>query len=99
MDPLDLAASGMHSASLRLAASAHNVANLTTDSPRPLRTIQTSAASGGSEATLVREPAGRKVDLTREIVEQTRASTQYNASLRVFSVVSEMQGQLIDLLA
>ena len=99
MDPLAVAASGMRSAELRLAASAHNVANLTTPSFRPLRVSQASVAGGGSVASLDQEAAAREVDLARELVEQSRASLQFGASLRVMSVASETRGRLVDLFA
>lgn len=99
MDPLSIAASGMRSAEIRLAASAHNVANLTTPSFRPLRVHQTSLEGGGSVASARQEPVAREVDLTREFVDQILASLQFNASLRVLSVSSETRGRLVDLLA
>ena len=99
MDPLTIAVSGVRSAEVRLASSAHNVANLTTDSFRPLRTEQTSVAGGGSVARLRQETQPRPVELTHEILEQIRASLQFKASLRVFATTAEMRGQLVDLLA
>ena len=99
MDPLVIAASGMRSAELRLAASAHNVANLGTPSFRPLRVTQTSIHEGGSVAHQRQEPHAREVDLAHEILEQIRASSQFEASLRVYAVASGTQGYLIDLFA
>ena len=99
MDPLAIAASGIRSAELRLAASAHNVANLGTPSFRPLRADQVSVAGGGSAARVQQEPTPREVDFAREVVEQMRASFQLNASLRVYATVSETRGHLLDLLA
>lgn len=99
MDSLSIAASGIRSAEVRMAASAHNVANLMTDSFRPLRVAQTSVASGGSTAHVHREPDAREVDLLHEIVQQMQASHQFNASLRFFETASEMRGRLVDLLA
>ncbi|MGI9591137.1 MAG: flagellar basal body rod protein [Myxococcota bacterium] len=99
MDPLSTAASGMRSAEIRLAASAHNVASLTTPSFRPLRVVQASLKGGGSVACAHQEPVAREVDLTRKFVDQTLASVQFKASLRVLSVSSETRGQLVDLLA
>lgn len=99
MDPLTIAASGMRSAELRLAASAHNVANFTTPAFRPLRATQTSVEAGGSVATVRQSPVPEEVDLAREFVDQILASVQYTASLRVISAVSETRGALVDLFA
>ena len=99
MGALSIAASGLRSAELRLAASAHNVANLTTPSFRPLRTIQTSLEGGGSSAQVRQEPRAREVDLAHEVVEQMLATYQFKASARTFAVVAETRGHLVDLLA
>lgn len=99
MDPLSVAASGMRSAEVRLGASAHNVANLTNESFRPLRVEQSSLKGGGSVACARQESHPREVDLARELVEQSRASLQFDASLRAFSAASETRGRLVDLLA
>ncbi len=99
MDPLTVAASGMRSAELRLAASAHNVANLGTASFRPLRATQVSLASGGSAAQVRQERDPREVDLAREIVDQMTASLQFEASARVVDVAAKTRGTLLDLLA
>lgn len=99
MDPLAVAASGMRSAELRLAASAHNVANLVTEDFRPLRADQRSLPGGGSEVQVRQEPDPRPVDWIREFVEQVHAKHQHSASARVFAVAAETRGQLVDLFA
>ena len=93
-----IAQSGMRSASLRLAASAHNVANLATEDFHPLIPRQLSA-SPGSRVTIERSPVPRRVDLLGETVEQLRAAHQFKASLRVLGVSRDTHGALIDLLA
>jgi flagellar hook protein FlgE len=97
MDALAVAASGVRSAEVRLAASAHDVANLTTPSFRPLRADQTALAEGGSVVHVSQEPAPREVDLARELVEQMLAALQLKGSLRVLATASELRGQLVDL--
>lgn len=99
MDPLTIAASGIRSAEVRLAASAHNVANFNTPDFRPLRVKQASVAGGGSVAHACQEPVAREVDLAREFVEQARAGHQFTASLRVLSASLETRGLLVDMLA
>ena len=98
MDIFGIAASGLHSAEVRLAASANNIANLSTQSYRPLRAVQEEVAIGGSLARIQRATSPGPVNLAREIVEQSRASFQYTASLRVLATGFELRGQLIDLL-
>ena len=99
MDTLGIAMSGLHSAEVRLAASAHNVANLTTEGFRPVRVVQEEGAFGGSRARVDRAADPVPVDLVHEMLEQSRASLQYTASARLFVVESELRGQLADLLA
>ena len=99
MDALHIAASGIRSAELRLAASAHNVANFATPAFRPLRATQSPVEGGGSTVRLDRAPNAEEVDLMGEIFEQLRASIQFGASLRTYAVASETRGSLIDLLA
>ena len=99
MDSLSIAASGIRSASVRMSASAHNLANLTTASFRPLRIDQTSDEEGGSSARLTRASAPEEVDVAREIISQIRARTQFGGSLRVFGADAEMRGKLIDMTA
>jgi len=99
MDALSIASSGMHSAGLRLGASAHNVANLGTSAFHPLRAIQTSLEGGGSEVHVRQSPNAEEVDLVREIADQMRASLQFKASLRSFGAAADVRGYLLDLLA
>ena len=97
INTLAISLSSLHSAEVRLAASTHNVANLTTEGFRPVRTIQVEVVTGGSTARInqVRSPA--EVDLIHETVERSRASLQYTASLRLIAVETDLRGQLGDL--
>lgn len=99
MEGMGIALSGMQSAQTRVAVSAHNVANLLTDGFRPQRSVQTSLASGGSQATVQTAASPEPVDLDREIVEQIVAKTQFEASARVLGVDLELKGSLLDILA
>jgi flagellar hook protein FlgE len=109
MDTLGIALSGMQSASTRIAASAHNVANLLTEGFRPQRVTQSAQASGGSQAAVATGPTsgsvnldpnlGLDLELDHEIVDQIVAKTQYKASARVIRVESEMRGSLLDIFA
>ena len=99
MDAIGNALSGMQSASVRLATSAHNIANLLTEDFKPQRANQRSLAGGGSEAFVSEAGSSRPVQLERELVGQIEASAQYTASARVVSVASELRGSLFDLFA
>ena len=98
MDSLGIALSGMQSAGVRVAVSAHNVANGLTEDFRPQRAVQTSLPGGGAEARVQQAERPAPVSVAREVVGQIQASVQYDASARVFAVGAQMKGSLIDLL-
>ena len=97
MSALGIAASGMRSAELRLAVSAHNVANWTTPSFRPLRADQSSVAGGGSAVEVRQLADPEEVDLARELIDQILARVQFQASAGVFATAAEIRGTLLDL--
>ncbi len=99
LDAFSIARSGIDAASARQAVSAHNVANLTSEDFRPLRTTQVERAAGGSEARVSQAASPEPVELSREIVEQVLARVQLEASLGVLRTSSEMTGRLVDVLA
>ena len=99
MDALSIAASGIRSAEVRMSASAHNVANVATETVRPLRTTQVDQREGGSLAWSHQTPEPEPVDLAREAIEQIQASVQLRASARVFTTVAQTHGTLLDLFA
>ena len=99
MDALGIGLSGMQAAQVRLAASAHNVANFTTDGVRPLRVVQSTLAGGGATARAVQTPAPEPVDLAHELVEQMLAKHQFGASLRAVAASSDMLGSVLDVFA
>ena len=98
MNTLAVGVSGLHSAEVRLAAAAHNVANLTTEGFRPVRTNQAEVVAGGSTARLDQARRPAEVDLIHETVERSRAHLQYTASLRLIAVEADLRGQLADFL-
>lgn len=98
MNVLGIAASGMRSAELRLAASAHNVANWTTPAFRPLRASQSSVAGGGSAVEVRQLADPEQIDLARELIDQMQASVQWKASAGAFAAAAETRGTLLDLL-
>lgn len=98
MEALGIALSGMQSAGVRVAVSAHNVANLMTEDFRPQRAVQTSLPNGGTEARVQQTGRPEPVSIAQEVVGQTLASVQYDASAKVFKVGADMKGTLIDML-
>jgi len=97
MDAFANGLSGVQSAGVRLAASAHNVANSLTPGFHPLRTTQASVEGGGSVARVERDPEPRGVDLGREVVSQIQAGFQFRASLRVLAASADTRGALLDI--
>lgn len=88
---------GINSATQRIGASAHNVANLNTQDFRPLEVRQAVDATDRPRATVERSKEAREVDLTREIVDQLRARIDFEASLRVIEADLETKGMLLDM--
>lgn len=99
IDAFSHALSGIDAAATRQAASAHDVANLTSESVRPLRTTQQERAGGGSQARVRRSAQPEPVSLGHEMLEQIQAKLQFQASLGVLRTASETTGTLVDILA
>lgn len=91
--------SGIRSAHVRVAAAAHNLANLNTADFRPVRAVQESAPGGGSRARVERAPEPESVDIARELVSMELASAQARGSARVVSAEREALGSLFDAFA
>jgi len=99
MDALSVGASSLDSAELRLSAAAHNVANLGTEPFHPVQVVQQAALAGGSTARIEKAAKPASVDLVHQMLEQSRASIQYTASLRLIAAEDDLRGQLANLLA
>jgi flagellar basal-body rod protein FlgC len=105
-----IALSGLQAASLRLDASAHDVANALTEGYTPLRVEQREVPAGGVEASVSRaaDPgelradaalAGTlpaRVDLVGEIAGQLSARRAYQASLAVLRAADEAERSLLE---
>lgn len=98
-DTLSIASSGLQSAQVRMRNSAHNVANLVTDDFKNHRTVQSSVAGGGSQASTRIDSTAREVSLVHEFAEQSRAKVQFQASTRVIATDLAMKGSLLDAFA
>jgi len=97
MDVAAIALSGIQSAEQRMAASAHNVANLGSESFRPLRVAQSALPGGGVVARIESVEIPEDVDIPSEVAAQIQARTQFIASLRALAANRELQGSLLDL--
>ena len=100
-----IAASGLRAASTQLEASAHNVANVSTDGFRPVRTVTTAQREGGVSARIApaEDPAlaalgrvegGSGTDLAEETVQRMLAQRAFLANLAVLRTVDEMAEEL-----
>ena len=96
---LSSALSGIASAHTRVAVASHNVANLLTEDFRPLRSHQSSRATGGSVADVVQADQPEPVSVAREFVDAELASVQARSSARLIKVELDLVGGLLDILS
>ncbi len=90
------ASSSLQAAQLRLASSAHNVANLHTPGfHRQRAELQAAPAQGGVQAGVVQAPQPG-VSLESEAVEQVAATYAFRAGVLVLRTAQEMAGALLD---
>ena len=96
---LSIAISGMNAAQLGLQASAHNIANLSTEGFRREQVVQTEAANGaGVEASLTRAgTTGSAIEI--DLVELLQGKNALLANLAVFRASDRMHGALLDIAA
>lgn len=108
MSPLfSIAASGLAVQSTRLAASAHNVANASTDGFRPVEVSAVEQEQGGVTAQIERSAAVEsqvdrnivalsQTDLVKETVGQMGAAAAFRANLAVLRTADETFQSLLD---
>ncbi len=90
-----IALSGLNAAQSRLHASAHNVANLSTEGFKRHETVQT-AQPGGGVSTQPREASTAGHALEHDVVTQLQAKNSWMANLAVFKTHNTMAGTLLD---
>ena len=96
---LSIATSGMNAAQLGLQASAHNIANLSTDGFRREQVVQTEAANGaGVEASLTRAATPGNA-METDLVGLLQGKNAFLANLAVFRASDRMHGALLDIAA
>ncbi|MEH0165797.1 flagellar basal body rod protein [Paucibacter sp. JuS9] len=96
MISLSTALSGISAANERLRASAHNVANLSTENFKRETVELTSLAGGGVGATS-RTAENPGVAEATELVEQKSATYAFVANLRVLQTQVRAEGAMLDI--
>jgi flagellar hook protein FlgE len=85
----------MQAAQTQLRASAHNVANLSTQEFRR-QEVQQTPQSGGGVSAEIRRADTTGADLARDVVTQLAAKNAFLANLAVFKTSARMAGVLLD---
>ena len=91
-----IAQSGLQAAQLRLASSAHNVANLNTPGFHRQQVQQQAMPEPGGVQAQLRQAGGPGAVLEQEAVEQIAATYAFKANLLVLRTADEMAGALLD---
>ena len=96
MNPLSsIALSGLQAAQLRMASSAHNIANAVTPGFRRQVVAQQTAPNGGVSTTIERAPAPGDA-LAEDLVALKLAQHLFTANLKVLRTQDQMLGTLLD---
>lgn len=90
--------SGMNAAQTRLQSSAHNIANLNTQSFQRQEVTQSALAEGGTRAELSRADS-IGANLETDMVQQLQAKNIFLVNLSVFKTSNAVLGSLLDTLA
>lgn len=96
---LPIALSGMNAAQLNLQASAHNIANLSTEGFRRQQVVQAATPNGaGVEASLTRAgTVGSSMET--DVIGLLQGKNAFLANLAVFRASDRMHGALLDIAA
>lgn len=109
MDVTAIALSGLNAAEKRLANSANNIANATTNNFVAKEVKQTALQTGGVRADVIdRSPVAQaaagedkpaEVSLEKELVDAQLASYDFQANIKMLKVQKELDKSLFDLQA
>ncbi len=94
-----IALTGITSATKRIEAASHNVANLQTKEFHPLRVRQSARAAGGSIAEVELAAELETVSVAREFIDSDLAALQAKASARVVKTDLDLLGSLLNIFA
>lgn len=90
-----IALSGINAAQTRLNASAHNIANVSTDNFRREEVSAQERPEGGVSVTVGKaDRVG--TDLVQDIVEQKMAALEFKANVQVLKTSTQVMGTLLD---
>ena len=98
LSALSIASSGMNAAQVNLSASAHNIANLSTEPFRREQVTQATAVNGGVTTTLT-QAADAGSSLETDMVGMLQAKNDFLANFAVFRRGDQMLGSLLDVMA
>jgi hypothetical protein len=93
---MDRAVSGMRLGAEKLAASAHNTANATTEGAPRLQANGVESPDGGVAVSVTALPPESGPDLIADTIEQKSAVVLYRANLRAVQTAEEMLGEILD---
>ena len=86
----------MRAASVEFAASAHNVANSSTEDFKALEVRRTESLNGPLTSV---ERSDRGTDITEEMVKQMRSTYDFKANAKTIQFQDEMVGTVINMMA
>jgi len=95
LSALSIASFGMNAAQVNLSASAHNIANLSTEPFRREHVTQATAVNGGVTTTLT-QAADVGSSLETDMVGMLQAKNDFLANFAVFRRGDQMLGSLLD---
>lgn len=94
------ALTGMSAAQSKLNASAHNIANLSTQGFTRQEVVQSTAVSGsGTQTSLRSSPAGVGNNLEADLIQQLQSALTYQANVSVLKTNNQVMGTLINIKA
>ncbi len=98
INSIAIALTGLNSASMRLNASASNIANVSTPQYTPITTKSETIDTGGvTTKYATKSPPFTNVNLIEEVVNMKMAEISYKASLNVIKTSNNMFNELIDI--
>ena len=99
MNVANVALSGIQAAQTRLANSANNIANASTDKFQPQKVELSPLQGGGVKAELIEPKDAQGVVLEQEVVETIAAGYDFKANLKVLKTQNELDKTLLDIKA
>lgn len=89
--------SGMNAAAFSQDITAHNIANVNTESYTSKDVVQTEVFPVGTRISSVRDNSTEKSDITKQMTDLETNKNSYTANAKAFKVQNQMYGTLMDL--